>query len=395
MSTSSSVGGKERNLTRTLILGAGFGGLTVATELRRLLSVEHEIVLIDKRPDFLMGLRKLWALVGLGSLEEGSRSRARLDQPGIRFVEQEILAIRPEDRAAQTSSGWNTADYLVVALGAEPRPDLVPGLVEHAHNVWDARAVPGLMAALERFDGGRIAIVIAGVPYTCPPAPYECAMLLDDHLRELGLRDRTELVVTTVQPLLMPNAGAEGSEWLGRQLEARSIDHHTRRKVEQVEADRVIYADGELTFDLLIGVPPHRPPAVVTQSGLTGEGVWIAVDPATLRTSHDQVYAIGDVTMVKLANGLALPKAGVMAELEGRIVAAAIAAEVSGEDPPPPFDGQGFCFMEMGKTSATLIEGEFFAAPEPRIQLRDVSETHAQEKHAFEAERLERWFGTG
>jgi sulfide:quinone oxidoreductase len=382
-------------MTRTLILGAGFGGLTVATELRRLLGSEHEIVLVDRRPDFLMGLRKLWALVGLGSLEEGSRSRGALNQEGLRFLEEEIRSIDPAGRAAQTDSEWIAADYLVVALGAESRPDLVPGLTEHSHNVWDPSAVPGLVEALGRFDEGRLAIVIAGVPYTCPPAPYECAMLLDDHLRGLGLRERIQLVVTTVQPLLMPNAGVEGSEWLGQQLEARRIEHHTGRKVERVEEDRVIYADGELAFDLLIGVPPHRPPAVVTQSGLTGEGAWIAVDHATLRTAHDHVYAIGDVTMIKLANGLALPKAGVMAELEGRIVAAAIAAEVLGENPPSPFDGQGFCFMEMGKKSATLIEGDFFAAPEPRIRLRDVSEAHAQEKHTFEAERLERWFGTG
>lgn len=381
-------------MAQTLILGAGFGGLTVATELRRRLGSEHEIVVVDRRPDFLMGLRKLWALVGLGSLEEGSRSRATLNAAGLRFVEQEILAIDPAGRAAQTDSGWITADHLVVALGAEPRPDLVPGLTEHAHNVWDPSAVPGLVEALGRLDEGRLAIVIAGVPYTCPPAPYECAMLLDDHLRELGLRDRIKLVVTTVQPLLMPNAGVEGSEWLGQQLDARQIEHHTGRKVERVEEDRVIYGDDELAFDVLIGVPPHRPPSVIAQSGLTGGGVWIAVDPATLRTSHDHVYAIGDVTMIKLANGLALPKAGVMAELEGRIVAAAIAAEVSGEDPPAPFDGQGFCFMEMGKNNATLIEGDFFAEPEPRIQLRDVSEAHALEKHAFEAERLARWFGT-
>lgn len=389
-------------MTRSLILGAGFGGITVATELRRHLdsghagrSSEHEIVLVDRRPDFLMGLRKLWALVGLGTLEEGSRPRAALNQRGLSFLDREILAIDPAGRAARTDSGWISGDHLVVALGAEPRPDLVPGLSEYAHNVWDARAVPGLVEALGRLDEGRLAIVIAGVPYTCPPAPYECAMLLDDHLREHGLRERIELVVTTVQPLLMPNAGVEGSEWLGQQLEARDIEHHTGRKVERVEQDRVIYADGELAFDLLIGVPPHRPPAVIAQSGLTGEGVWIDVDPGTLRTSHDHVYAIGDVTMIKLANGLALPKAGVMAELEGRIVAAVIAAELRGEDPPPPFDGRGFCFMEMGKTSATLIEGDFFAAPEPRIQLREVSATHAEEKHGFEAERLARWFGNG
>ncbi len=382
-------------MTRTLILGAGFGGLTVATELRELLGsdAEHEIVLVDRRPHFLMGLRKLWALVGLGSLEEGSRPRERLARRGFRFVQEQVRTIDPGRRAAETDSGWIEADHLVVALGAEPRPDLVPGLAEHGHNVWEAAAVPALKEALDGLDEGRIAIMIAGVPYTCPPAPYECAMLLDGHLREQGRRDRIRLSVTTLQPLLMPNAGVEGSRWLGEQLDARQIEHRTGRRVERVEADRVVYPDGELPFHLLIGVPPHRPPAVVAESGLTGEALWVTVDPGTLRTFYDGVYAIGDVTMIKLANGLPLPKAGVMAELEGRIVASAIAAELRGAEPPAPFDGQGFCFMEMGKASATLIEGDFFAAPEPRIRLGDVSRAHAREKHRFEAERLERWFG--
>ena len=381
----------------TLILGGGFGGITVATELRRHLGEDlgdrHEIVLVDRRPDFLMGLRKLWALVGLGSLAEGSRARRSLEQPGLRFLEDEILAIDPERRSVQTRSTSIEADHLVVALGAESRPDLVPGLEEHAHNVWEPEAVPALKLALEDLEEGRIAIVIAGVPYTCPPAPYECAMLLDDHLREIGRRERIGLSVTTVQPMLMPNAGARGSEWLGEQLTARDIEHQVGRKVERVEADRVVYADGELAFDVLIGVPPHRPPAVVTQSGLTADGVWVAVDPGTLETSYEGVYAIGDVTMIKLANGLPLPKAGLMAELEGQVVAASIAAAVRGQGPTRPFDGHGFCFMEMGKATATLIEGDFFAEPEPKVELRDISGAHAREKHRFEAERLGRWFG--
>lgn len=384
-------------MTRTLILGAGFGGITVATELQRLLgpdqAADHEIVLFDQRPDFLMGLRKLWALVGLGSLSEGSRPRRALERPGLRFVEEEILAIDPERRSVTTESSSIEADHLVVALGAESRPDLVPGLDEHAHNVWEPEAVPALKSALDGLHEGTIAILIAGVPYTCPPAPYECAMLLDDHLREQGKRERIGLSVSTVQPMLMPNAGVEGSRWLGAQLDARGIEHGVARKVDKVESHRVVFEDGELAFDVLIGVPPHRPPAVVAQSGLTGTGVWVAVDPGTLETRYDGVYAIGDVTMIKLANGLPLPKAGLMAELEGLIVARSISARIRDEDPPLPFDGQGFCFMETGKSAATLIEGEFFAEPEPRVRLRDISAEHAKEKHQFEAERLQRWFG--
>ena len=334
-------------MAKTLILGAGFGGITVATELRRLLGEDHEVVLVDRREQFAMGLRKLWALVGMGTLAEGSRHREILNGGGVEFLRRRINSIDPATHKAVTDEGTLEGDYLVVALGAQSRPELVPGLVEHAHNVWDVEGVPALKAQLDRFEEGHIVIVIAGVPYTCPPAPYECAMLLDDHLRDRGVRENAQITVVTLQPMLLPNAGKAGSEWLAGQLAARGIEFHVGRKVERFEPGRVVFADGDLEADLVIGVPPHRVPAVVKESGLAGESGWIAVDPETLETSHDRVFAIGDVTGIKLANGLPLPKAGVMAELEGRCVAASIAADVRGEAPSQAFDGRGFCFMEM------------------------------------------------
>lgn len=380
-------------MKRTLVLGAGFGGITVATELRGRLGSAHEVVLVDRRDSFVMGLRKLWALAGSGTLDEGRRSRATLDGAGIRFLQREIGGIDPAARSVTTDAGTLDGDYLVVALGAEPRPDLVPGLAELAHNLYDDLAIAPLAAELDAFRGGQIAIVIAGVPYKCPPAPYECAMLLDARLRARGLRDDTALTVTTLQPMLLPNAGRAGSEWLGEQLSERGIGFRVARKVERVEPGRVVYQDDELPFDLLIGVPPHRPPGVVARSGLTGDSGWITVEPGTLETGTPGVFAIGDVTQIMLANGLQLPKAGLFAELEGERVAAAIAADVLGTEPPAPFDGTGYCFIEMGPELATLVEGDFFARPEPRVELRDASAARAVEKRAFEADRLQRWFG--
>jgi sulfide:quinone oxidoreductase len=379
-------------VARTLILGAGFGGLAVATELRRLLADDHEIVLVDRNEQFSMGLRKLWELVGHATIAEGSRSRRRLKQPGIRFLEDEVQSIDPSACAATTSSGTIEADYLVVALGCEPRPDLVEGLTDHGHHVWNVEGARAAADALARLDGGPIAIVIAGVPYTCPPAPYECAMLVDEYLRERGIRDRSSLEVSTVQPILMPNAGPDGSAWLGEQLAARDITFRVGRAVERVEPGRVVFAEGTLDFELLLAVPPHRVPAVVKASGLTGDGDWIAVDKGTLQTSYARVFALGDVTLIPLANGLPLPKAGVIAELEGLRVAAAIAAEVRGGSQPPPFDGTGICFLEMGKGQAALVDGAFFAEPEPQVVLAEPSPVHAEEKRRFEAERLARWF---
>jgi sulfide:quinone oxidoreductase len=380
-------------VARILVLGAGFGGISTAFELRRSLADEHEIVLVDRSSTFVMGLRKLWALFGVGPIEDGRRNLSLLERQGIRYERREILSIDPGARSATTNEGLLTADYLVLALGAESRPDLVPGLVEHGHNPWNVKGVPRLKAALDAFDGGEIVIAIAGMPYTCPPAPFECAMLLDDYLSERGHRDRSSITVTTPKRILLPNAGAEGSSWLGRQLTARGIGHETGQEVKRVSAGLIDYSDSGRDFDLLIGVPPHRPPAVVANSGLAGPGGWITVDSGTFETGYENVFAIGDVTKVVLANGLPLPKAGVIADLEGQRVAAAIAARIQDGVAPDPFDGRGYCFLEMSKSTAALIEGDFYARPEPRVSVGSESEAHAEHKHRFEKERLDRWFG--
>jgi sulfide:quinone oxidoreductase len=378
---------------RTLILGGGFGGIATAVELRRLLGGDHEIVLVDRGPEFAMGLRKLWELVGHGLVADGSRSRALLARHGVDFVQTEISAIDASERRAETADGPLDGDRLVVALGAVSRPDLVSGLAEHGHDVWNFGGVPAAATALRDFAGGRIVVLIAGAPYPCPPAPYECVLHLHEHLLARGLRDRTELEVATLQPMLLPNAGRDGSEWMGSQLAERHISYRLGAKTDRLEPGVVVLADGEVDFDLLIAVPPHRPPSVVADSGLVAEHGWIAVDAGTLATSHEGVYAVGDVNLIPLANGLPLPKAGVMAELQGTRVAKAIAAELRGEEPPAPFDGSGFCPIELGPDSAAFVEGHWYAEPEPVVTIAGPSAAHAAEKAAFETEHLERWFG--
>jgi len=125
-----------------------------------------------------------WRRSGVGDAclvaEPGSLPRHRIE-----FVEAESTSIDAARRSAETSAGRIDADDLVVALGAAQ--------------------------ALERFDGGRVAVLVAGAPYPCPPAPYECALHLDEYLRSRGLRERTELSVTTLQPMLMPTRVRTGS----------------------------------------------------------------------------------------------------------------------------------------------------------------------------------------
>jgi sulfide:quinone oxidoreductase len=380
-------------MTRTLILGGGFGGLTVATELRERLGREHEIVLVDRRERFYVGLRKLWVMAGIATLEEGTRPLAALEQRGIRFVHAVVGGIDAKARRVETDAGALDGDFLVIALGAEPRADLAPGLSQHGVDLFDVASVETLAQRVAAFDHGAVGVVIAGLPYKCPPAPYEATLLLEDTFRRRGVRDRVALAFTTLQPALLPNAGPPGHARMVQEFTRRGVTYHVGRAVRAFERGRVVFEDGELPLDLAIGVPPHRPPAVVRESGLTGDGDWIPVDPRTLATRFPGVYAIGDVVHIPLANQTALPKAGVFAEAHGKLVAAAIVARVLGGPQPPPFDGRGYCWLETGHDQAARIEGDFFAMPAPRVELQEASAAQAAEKRRFEAERLTRWFG--
>lgn len=378
-----------------VILGAGFGGITAALELRRALGPEHSVILVDRRPVFMMGLRKLWMLVGRGTRQEGTRSLEILRRKGIDLRRATVQAIDLRGRQISTDAGGIHFDYLIVALGAESRPDLVPGFSPAAFNLYDADDVERLASRLRGFSGGRVAIGILGLPYKCPPAPYEAAMMLHGLFTRRGIRSAVELAVFTPQPMSLPVVGAAGCAAVEGQLGGKGITFTPNRKASRLEGTTVIFEGATLEADVLIGVPPHRPPAVVRDAGLAMRGEWIAADPATLRTSVDGVFAVGDVVEIPLANTMPLPKAGVFAEAQGRVAATGIAAEITGTGTPEPFDGHGYCFIESGDELASVVTGNFLAAPAPQVEVRPPTASAYDEKIEFEQSRLRAWFTDG
>src|SRR2546425_6563735 len=377
---------------KIVILGGGFGGITAARELRGALPAEHHITLIDRSGRFMMGLRKLWMLVGRGTRQEGTRSLDGLRALGIDVQVVTVAAIDPRTRTVRTEAASIPFDYLIVALGAEPRSDLVPGFGPPAFNLYDPDDVERLAPRIRTFREGRIRVAVLGVPYKCPPAPYEAAMMLDDLFRKRGLRDGVEIHASTPQPMSLPVVGAAGCAQVEGQLAGKSIRFTANRKVMKVDGSSLVSDGTTIPADLVIGVPPHRPPVVARESGLTMRGEWISVDPATLRASIDGIFAIGDVVEIPLANGMALPKAGIFAEEQAKVVAAQITGEITGRPQPAPYDGHGYCFIEMGSGQASMVQGDFFATPAPALQVTPPSAEADQPKLEFERTRLSSWF---
>ena len=378
-------------MARVIVLGAGFGGIATATRLRALVDASDEVVLVDRRADFAMGLRKTWAITGVHPMAEGIRPLARLRAQGIDVRQGTVETIDAAARQVTIDGETLDADAIVVALGAEQVPGAIPGLAEHGINAWDRSQADRAHDALSSLESGRLLVGVFGTPYACPPGPFELALLASEQLRARGADLAVE--VFGPMPIALPVVGPAESAKVEAILEAAGIPLHLGRAAASVEAGTVRYADGgTLDFDLLLAIPPHRCPRVIVEAGLAAEGGWVAVDPATLATAFPGVYAIGDCTVIKLAHGLPLPKAGLFAEAEGYAVAEQVVASLAGTTTASRFAGEGTCYAEVAGGRAIEIRGRFLADP-PEIEISPPSVEHMAGKVAFETDRLAAWFG--
>lgn len=382
-------------MAQVVILGGGFGGLAAAHELRELLPTDDEIVLVARDERFYMGFAKLWDLGRVRPIDEGTRSLTALNDRGVRFVPAEITAIDPSSRRVETSAGPIEGEALLVGLGAIDAPPHVAMLRgERTFNLYDGNELPAMHAALDEIEEGRIVVSILGGPFKCPPAPYEAILLVDERLRERGVRDAVELTISTPQPITLPVAGPDASAYVARHVEDRDIEIRAKAKVENLDAGAgaVTFDDGStLDYTLFFGVPATAPPPVVQDSPLAAESGWIMPDPRTLQTDFDRVYAVGDCTAIPNAVGQ-LPKAGVFAAGEASVAAENIAADLHGGD-RAEFDGRGYCFLELPGKLVAFVEGDFYAEPQPDVTLSEADHEQFERKLAFERERLDAWLG--
>ena len=378
-------------MKRVLILGGGFGGIATAHRLKQELGDEVDVILVDRRPFFMVGFRKSWALVGESPLEAGQKPIEGLSRLGVDVRQATVEAIQPQERSAIVDGERIQADALVVALGAELNAAAVPGFAEYAYNVYDPNEIPRAAQSLNEFKGGRLVIGIFGAPYKCPPAPLEMALLLHEKFKQLGVEATIE--VFTPQPVTLPILSQASCDSVDSRLLENGIRTYGHHKALSVESGEVIFEKRRMGFDLLLGVPPHRAPAVVRESGLTGESGWIEINPRTCATLFEGVYAIGDSTHVVLANKKTLPKAGLFAEMMGETVAERLAAVFGGKEPTAQFSGEGGCFFEVGNGEAMMIKGNFLAESGPIVELTESSKEYFAEKVKFETDRWAKWFG--
>ncbi len=383
-------------MKRIVILGGGFGGLAAANEMEHLASSKKaEVTLIDSNARFSMGFAMQWAMIGRRGAGEGERPYSGLKAKNVRFVNDEIISISLRKNKVLTKRHSIGYDYLIIALGAEPAPETVPGLAEGSYNLCSMHSVMVMKSALESISKGTVAIMVSSVPFKCPPAPYEYALLIDDMLRKRKVRDRVKIVVTTPEPQPMPVAGKAVGEQVKAMLAQRGIEffpEHRPREVDQAKKE-VEYDNGEkIKYDILGAMAPHRAPKVVREAGLTDNSGFVPVELGTFKTAVENVYAVGDVASIKLPNGKPHPKAGVFAEAQAVVAAGNIMAGIEGKE-PPLYEGKGACYIDIGMETAIPADIYLLTPEGPKVFLGQPSKEGVEQKLKFERERLKKWFG--
>lgn len=376
-----------------VILGGGGGGLVVANELARRLTRGHRIILVERAASHAFAPSFLWLMTGQRRVRQITRDLRSLLRPGIEVVQADARSIDLAGARVEADGRAIAYDFLVLALGAELAPQAIPGLVQAAQTFYTLDGADRLRTALRDFAGGTVAVVVTALPYKCPGAPHEGAMLLSDLFRRRGLRGKVDLHLFTPEPQPMPVAGPELGAAVEEMLESRGIGFHPSHKLTAVDPDaRELAFEGKpaVKYDLLVAIPPHRGPRLVQEAGLANDAGWVPVDRRTLATRHERVYAIGDVTAIPIPGrwrpeaALMLPKAGVFAHGHALVVASRIAAQIAGTQAADEFCGDGYCMLEAGEDLAGFAFGNFFAEPSPEVRLRRIGRAWHAGKVLFE-----------
>ena len=347
---------------RVVVLGGGVGGTLVANLLSKDLGREARVTVVD--PTGMHHYQPGYLYVALGQangrwLVRDERTLLRKD---VELVVDRAIRVHPDAGTVQLERGASLDwDHLVISTGARLVHDAIPGLVEGAHGFYALDDAQRLREALRRFDGGRVLVGIAGIPYKYPPAPVEFVFMVEEYLRHRGIRDRSS--VRLLSPLNRAFTIESASKVIQPIMEERGIELTTFFNVESVDpsSHTVSSLEGEKDeYELLVLVPPHQGQQVVVDSHLGDASAWLPTDKHTLQVAdHERIFAMGDAT------NLPISKSGSTAHFQAPVVASRIASLVRGSAPKTNYGGRVMCFLETGNRKATVLRFDYEHPPAP------------------------------
>lgn len=347
-----------------VILGGGVGGTLLANVLaRKLKRAEAEITVVDETGNHVYQPGWLYLPFGEATPKSLVKKERSLLVKSVHLVTAAAKRIDAASHRVEMNDGSALRyDTLIVATGSRIAPDAVPGFAEAAHHFYSEEAALRLKDAIATFEGGKLVIGVADIPYKCPPAPLEFVFKIEDELTKRGIRDKTQ--ITYLSPINRVFTIESVSEFVTPMLEERGIAYETFFNVESIDpvTKTVTSLEGdEISYDLLVLVPPHRGAQVVMNSGLGDKQGWLPTDRHTLEVKDQpDIFGIGDATDIPVS------KSGSAAHFEAKVLADRVVQRVRGEAiDAPAYDGHVLCFLETGRGQASQLVFDFEHPPKP------------------------------
>lgn len=357
-------------MKKLLILGAGTAGTMVANRLNRMLDMdEWQITLVDQCETHYYQPGFLFIPFGVYHKQDVVKPKRDFIPAGVELIMASIDVIEPEQnrvKLANNDHGYLSYDFLVIATGAQTRPEETPGLHEHQwyKSIYDFYTIDGALALAEQlrtWKGGQLVVNVVENPIKCPVAPLEFLMLADSFFHEQGIRDRVEITYAT--PLSGAFTKPIAAKHLNYLLEQKNIKVVPDFMIEHVDPDAkkiVAYDEQEIDYDLLISVPLNKGDDVVARSGLGDELNFIPVDKHTfLSPKYANIFVLGDAAAVPAS------KAGSVAHFAVETFAENFLRYIDGRELEPLFDGHANCFIESGFGKGLLIDFNYETEPLP------------------------------
>jgi sulfide:quinone oxidoreductase len=351
---------------QVVVLGAGVGGTLTANLLAKEIGEKASVKLIDPTGNHVYQPGFLYLALGQAKAKSLSLNEDRLLRHEVEVVRHGAEAIDIDGHSVRLTDGTHLPyDYLVIATGSRIVPEQVPGF-EGAHHFYTMEGAEHLYRALQGFDGGRVLIGVAGIPYKCPPAPVEFTFMIEEYLKKRGLRERSS--VTHLSPLNRAFTIESASKVVQPLMEERGIELETFFNVETVDPEKKVVNSLEgdsREYDILVLVPPHRGQPIVDTSGIGDPGGWIPTDQHTLQMLRDgkpmdNVYVIGDATDIPIS------KSGSTAHFQSHVVAERISAAITQRaSADGHYNRRVMCFLETGHGKATVLQFDYDHPPTP------------------------------
>jgi len=376
------------NRPNILVLGGGFGGLEAAFYLRMKLEDRANITLVSERDYFLFKPNTIYIPFGL----DPEKLKVGLERPTrrkkIAFIKDRVREVDPDAKRVSTERRELSYDFLVVATGADMRPEEVPGLKEHAETIWTPREMLKLRLALydlleEAREGHNRRVLFLVAPNNkCAGPLYELVFMLDTWLRRKKVRANVDLTWSTYEQTYIQAFGPRLHDVATDEFERRVIAAHTGYTAQRVDKGEVHYANGEvLPYDLLVTFSPYV--SQISYPMLPGDDRgFVQTDLATRQvTGHSEIYAVGDAGDFPV-------KQAFLAFLQADAAAEHLSARVLGTEPEFAFEPTSMCVMEQfDKATFAQVPLRLTGVPEKPIEV-DSAAPEAYKVGSYAAWRL-------